>query len=251
MPPRDPRRENRVEAGFSISDLVRVFQRRIWWLIIPSAIGMVVAASVALSLPPVYTASTTVLIEPPGIPDRLVQTTVVQDKEARFHNIRLRILARDNLSRVIEDLNLFPGSEGTPREALVTRMRNATAIEPLLPEVVDARKRIEIQSLRISYSASDAATAAEVANRLARDFIRENLAERASDAEGTSEFIQAELAREDVRLAQVAKAIQDYKEEHLGSLPEQLGTSRRSLERLYVELNEKKTELEFARNHAS
>jgi uncharacterized protein involved in exopolysaccharide biosynthesis len=231
--------------------VARVFQRRFAWLVVPSLVGVVVASVVALALPPVYTASTTILIEPPGIPDRLIETTVVQDKEARFHNIRLRILSRDNLSAVIDDLELFPGSEGTPREELVARMRQQTAIQPILPEVTDPRKGLEINSLRIAYSADDPTVAAEVANRLARDFIRRNLSERAADAEGTSEFIEAELKREEARISQIARAIQDYKEEHLGSLPEQLETSRRSLERLYVELNEKKTELEFARNQAN
>jgi polysaccharide chain length determinant protein (PEP-CTERM system associated) len=214
-------------------------------------VGIFVAAGVALSLPPVYSASTTILIEPPGIPDQLVRSTVVQDKESRFHNIRLRILSRDNLSSVIDDLGLFSQETGVAREKLVNRMRKQIDIAPILPDVVDPRRELEINSLRITYRSDDPKLAAEAANRLARDFIRQNLAERASDAEGTSDFILAELRREQAQVAQAAQAIQDFKEENLGSLPEQLETSRRTLERLYIELNDKKTELEFARNQSN
>jgi len=91
--------------------VARIFQRRFAWLVVPSVVGVVVAAIVALALPPVYTASTTILIEPPGIPDRLVETTVVQDKEARFHNIRLRIhgVRRVGIVTINNNINIAVG----------------------------------------------------------------------------------------------------------------------------------------------
>ncbi|MFQ5700184.1 MAG: GumC family protein, partial [Myxococcota bacterium] len=250
MAAREPRRSQQQETGFSLGDLSRIFRRRWLWFFIPMGLGMVLATAVALGLPAIYEASTTILIEPPKIPQGIVETTVVQDKEARFHNIRLQILSRDDLSDLIDRFELDP-RDGTAREDLVTAMRDNISIEPILPEVANPRGVYEINSMRIAFRSGEPAKAADVANALARDFIRQNMQQRAADAEGTSEFIAAELARENKQGAALAEKIKEFKEEHLGSLPEQLETSRRTLEKLYLEMNNKKTDLDFASNQVN
>jgi polysaccharide chain length determinant protein (PEP-CTERM system associated) len=245
-----PPRQQRNEAAFNLSDLIRIVRRRFLWFAVPAALGLMVAAGVALGLPPIYEAETKILIEAQGIPQRLVETTVVQDKETRFNNISVLILARDNLASIINEFDLY-SEENAPMEQRVQMMRDDITIEPILPRIVDPRRPVEVNSLRIAYRGKEPKLIADVANQLARDFIRENLESRAEDAEGTSEFLEAELGRATQELNRIAHDITDFKEQHLGELPEQLAENRRRLERLSNELSIKQAELETARNQTS
>ncbi len=233
------------ETSFNVDQIKKVLRRRWRWLVVPAAFGVVVSLGLALGLPPVYEASTTILIEAQGIPERLVESTVVQDKEARFHNIRLQILARDNLSAIIDAFELYPG-EGRPREDLVARMREDITIEPILPAIVDPRRPLEIDSFRIAYRGPKPDVVAAVANRLGRDFIRENLQVRSADAEDTSEFIQTELRARQVELEGLTGRISQYKQAHQGELPEQLDANRRAVDRFSNALAQNYAELEVA-----
>jgi polysaccharide chain length determinant protein (PEP-CTERM system associated) len=185
------------------------------------------------------------LIEAQGIPERLVETTVVQEKEARFHNLRLQILARDNLSAVIDEFALYSDIRA-PREEVVERMREDITIEPILPAIVDPRRPVEIDSFRIAYRGGEPEVVAAVANRLAREFIRQNIEVRAADAEDTSQFIDAELTQRHAELDGIGKKITAFKEQHQGELPEQLEENRRSVERISLALGQKRAELEVA-----
>ena len=71
------------ETGFNLEQAGKILRRRAWWFALPAALGVVLGLGLAVGLPPEYEASTTVLIEPQGIPEKLVETTVVPDKEAR------------------------------------------------------------------------------------------------------------------------------------------------------------------------
>ena len=125
-------------------------------------------------------------------------------------------------------------------------MRLDITIEPILPPIVDPRRPVEIDSFRIAYLGRSPETVAAVANELAREFIRENLEVRAADAEDTSDFIRAELRARQADLTEVAQQITAYKEKHLGELPEQLESNRRSVDRLTQLLGQKRGELEVA-----
>jgi polysaccharide chain length determinant protein (PEP-CTERM system associated) len=238
------------EAGFNLDQARRILQRRGRWLVFPAAAAVVVSLGLALGLPPEYEAGTTILIEAQGIPERLVETTVVQEKEARFHNLRLQILARDNLSAIIDEFGLYADMRA-PREQVVERMRLDITIEPILPAIVDPRRPVEIDSFRIAYRGRQPDVVAAVANRLGREFIRQNIEVRAADAEDTSEFIDVELGLRQKELDQLAAAITAFKEAHQGELPEQLQDNRRSAERIRMAIGEQRASLDAARRQVT
>ncbi len=71
-----PTRDNTNEISFSLGDLKRILRRRMGWFLVPTLVGVVGALVLALALPASYEAASTVLVEPQGIPDTLVETTV-------------------------------------------------------------------------------------------------------------------------------------------------------------------------------
>jgi polysaccharide chain length determinant protein (PEP-CTERM system associated) len=240
-------RDMRNEAGMSLGDIYGVVSRRRWWFIVPMTVGMVASLVLALTLPAEYEAVATVTVEPPVIPDKLAPNTIASDTETRYENLKLQLLARDSLSSIITDFKLFEG-ETPAREVQVEEMRQRISIAPLPPAIVDPRKPVELNSFRVSFRFSDPKIAAEVSNRLARDFISANLRDRTSLADGTMEFFDQQLQKARSSLADVARQITDYKENFQGELPEQLLLNRDRLERNRFDLAGTEAKLEEARD---
>ena len=235
------------EAGVSLGDLYGVFRRRLWWFLGPSLAGIVLAAGLALFLPAMYEAVATVTVEPQVIPQVLAPTAIEAKTETRYENLKLQLLARDSLSSIISDFKLFE-DDTSSREQQVEAMRKQITLEPLPPAIVDPRKPIELNSFKIAFRNRDPKTAAEVANRLARDFISANLRDRTSLAEGTNEFFEQQLTKARADLADIARQVSDYKENYQGELPEQLQLNRERLERNRIELATTESKAEAARD---
>lgn len=240
-------RDSTNEISFSLEDLTRIVRRRIGWFLVPAALGVVGALGLALGLPPTYEAASTVLVEPQGIPDTLVQTTVVAETEARYGQLKLQILARDNVSAIIDEFDLYPGVSA-PREELVEMMREAVSIDPLPPAIIDPRKPPTLESFRIVFRSENRVIVADVANRLTRDFIAAHLADRELQAKGASEFIENELVESRGEMERLWQQITAFKEEHHGELPEQLAINTQHLERLRNNLMTMNTNLEASRD---
>ncbi|MFI5314379.1 MAG: GumC family protein [Myxococcota bacterium] len=240
-------RDLRSEAGVSLGDLYGVFRRRMWWFLAPTGIGLLISGVLALALPPEYEAVATVTVEPQVIPDSLAPTTIASKTETRYENLKLQLLARDSLSSVISDFKLFEGDTGS-REDQVETLRKEISLDPLPPAIVDPRKPIELNSFKISFRHRNPKTAAEVANRLARDFISANLRDRTSLAEGTMEFFDQQLQKARADLADIARQVSDYKENYQGELPEQLQLNRDRLERNRIDLAATESKAEAAKD---
>ena len=234
-------RDVRNEAGMSLGDIYGVLRRRRAWFLVPTALGVVASLVLALTLPAEYEAAATVTVEPPVIPDKLAPNTIASDTETRYENLKLQLLARDSLSSIITDFNLFEG-DTSAREVQVEQLRERISIAPLPPAIVDPRKPVELNSFRVSFRWSNPKISAEVSNRLARDFISANLRDRTSLADGTMEFFDQQLQKARSSLADVARQITDYKENFQGELPEQLLLNRDRLERNRIDLSKHRVE---------
>lgn len=239
-------RDAQGQLTFSLDDLRAILRRRRWWFAIPAAIGALVSLGLALGWPAQYEAASIVVIQPQGVPEQLVATTVSSDTESRYGQIKLQILARDNLSTIIDKFGLYADRvESTPREELVESMREWIAIEPLPPAIVDPRKPIEIQSFRIAFRGPDPEVVAGVANQLTSDFLVANLRERREQAEGTSEFINAELGKTEEERGRVLQDLMEYRQQHQGALPADLRANQARRERLDQTQRDTHTRLEL------
>src|SRR3954469_1052900 len=104
----------------TLADYLAILQRHAL-LIAGSFLGiLVVAAAVALLVPPVYQSTGTILIESQQIPTELVQATVTSYADERIEIIKQRVMTRENLLRIISKHHLFQadGSAATPSAQL-------------------------------------------------------------------------------------------------------------------------------------
>lgn len=230
-----------IDEGLNLGDLSGAVERR--WPVAAAVAGAVFLVSIVIAavLPDQYETYTTILVEPQTISPELVEAQMQgTDLNQRLHLMSMQILSRPRLSRIIDDLRLYPEeSKEMTREEVIELMRSQIRVEPVLPELETVlatqfditRRDVQINTFRLLFRHDDPKLAAAVANRLANDFIEEHIRERVQVSTDTSEFIEAELARLAVQIQDVEARIAQVKAENPGRLPEDLEANQRLYER--------------------
>ena len=250
-----------MDQGLQLSDLKGIIRRRAW------LVGAIAGAAVLLSIfisaviPNEYEATNTLLVEPQSISPQLVESGVPEtDINDRLHLIQMQILSRSRLRTVITELAVYPDLEDEmTSEELIEYMRDKIDVAPLLPDLaMQARAQsgvrvadVAVNTFLLSFRHESAEMAANVANRLASDFIGEHIRERVQVSGDTSEFIDAELDRLTRQIAAVEKQIAGVKSANSGRLPEDFAASQRLYERTLTALRDVEREYTIARSDAA
>jgi polysaccharide chain length determinant protein (PEP-CTERM system associated) len=208
-------------------DLLAILWLRKWLLILPTMLAAGGAAIYASKLPDKYQSETLILVVPQRVPESYVRSTVTARIEDRLNSIQQQILSRSRLERIIKDFNLYRQERQT-----------------MVMEDVVQRMRLDIQgpriergdAFRVGYVSSDPKMAQLVADRLASLFIEENLRDRAVLAEGTSQFLDAQLEDARQRLIEQDKKLEAYRRQYSGELPEQVDSNLRSIQGIQIQL---------------
>jgi len=185
-----------------------------------------------------------ILVEGQKVPENYVQSIVTEDSSQRITTISQQILSRTNLEKIIEDFNLFKGSQRKQGyiEDQVANLRERISVEVIR----DGRRQTE--AFTIGFKGRNPEKVMQVANGLASSFIDENLKGRETQAIGTSTFLEAELETMRSKLEQFEEKIRVYRKTNMGELPEQLETNLRIIERLQMALTGRQQSLRDARS---
>ena len=213
--------------------IIEILLKRRWILIVPIILALAAGSYLAITLPKIYEAKTLILIQPQKVPTQYVQSLVSSDIDERINTLSQQILSRTNLEKIIRDLDLFagPAYAGHYMEDKVASLRENISVEV-------TRSRRETNSFSITFKGKEPKTVMKVTNALATYFIDENIKVREAQAIGTSDFLDDELETMRVRLEGKESALEAYKTEFMGELPEQLETNLRILDRLQEQLSE-------------
>lgn len=241
----------------NIEPYVDALARRKWWLGVPVILSLICAVVYVKIAPKIYQANTLILVEPQRIPTSYVQPTVTESVQSRLRTISQQVNSRTNLERIIKDFNLYPESrlhERSLGKILRERIygilgRPISGEEegpkvPMLELVEDLRKKIEVKvrgegnAFEISFQWNDAETAAAVANAIASQFIEQNLKVREEMAMGTTAFLDSETQRLRKELELREQALEKFKKENMGMLPDQLQSNLNILSQLKEELTD-------------
>ncbi|MEP5948714.1 MAG: Wzz/FepE/Etk N-terminal domain-containing protein, partial [Tateyamaria sp.] len=210
-----------LDLGFYFA----LFMRRLPYFLIFVVAGTAMGVSLALTLPPSYTAEARLVVESEQIPDELAASTVRTEASEQLQIIQQRILTRDTLLDMANRLNIYG-----PR----------TAGESLRPDqiVSDLRSRIRIRTtggrgaatlVNISFSATSPNLAAQVTNEVVTAMLEENVRMRTGVSGQTLEFFEQEVERLDQELANRGSQIIAFQEANKGALPNSLEFRRSQL----------------------
>ncbi|MEP4037111.1 Wzz/FepE/Etk N-terminal domain-containing protein [Pseudophaeobacter sp.] len=210
-----------LDLGFYFA----LFMRRLPYFLIFVVAGTAIGVSLALTLPPSYTAEARLVVESEQIPDELAASTVRTEAGEQLQIIQQRILTRDTLLDMANRLRIYG-----PRTAGVG----------LRPDqiVADLRNRIQIRTsggrgsatlVNISFSADSAALAAQVTNEVVTAMLEENVRMRTGVSGQTLEFFEQEVERLDQELTNHGAQIIAFQDAKKGALPDSLEFRRGQL----------------------
>jgi succinoglycan biosynthesis transport protein ExoP len=239
-------------------DFLPIVWRRKWWLIVCLCLGSVIAVAYAYSLPPMYRSSTLILVEAPKVPASYVSSTVTTPIQERLNTLNQQIMSRTNLERIARDFGLEQKhAEPTYLDRFIERAKKklrstlASYGYDIFPErpapqaqgisdqtIERLRRNIEVSvvgrgrndAFTVSYSGPEPQTVMRVTGTLASLYIEKNLRARERRVEGTSEFIEQQLELARSELEHQEGRIKEFKEAHMGALPEQLDANLRKVD---------------------
>lgn len=219
-----------VRPEFSPLSVARMlWKRKLLIVVIWFSVGLT-AAVVVSRLTPSYYAEALIMVDSQKIPEKYVDSAVSSNVQDRLAAITSQILSSARLKKMIADFNLYPAqSRMVSQEELLSRLRNDIKVN-----VERAGERTN--AFRVGYIGRDPAITAQVANRLANFYVEENLKTREVLAEGTSEFLEAQLQEAKRKLDGLEAALSRYKVRFSGELPQQENALAGTLGRLQVEL---------------
>ncbi len=221
------------EKTMTPGDIIAIVKRRKWSLIISFLVVLLITGIVALALPSVYKASSTILIEEQEIPKDFVMTAVTSFAEQRIQSINQRIMSHAKLLKIIEEYKLYPKLRAKwTEEEVVEEMRNMINLEPISVDVIDhrtGRPATATIAFSLSYEGEDARTVHKVANVLVSLYLEEDIKVRTENAADTSAFLENEYKKIKELLSEKEKILAAFKEQFAEVLPELLQVNMQGL----------------------
>jgi polysaccharide chain length determinant protein (PEP-CTERM system associated) len=213
--------------------VLRILWRRRWVIVLPFVFIAGATAAVSHSLPNRYRSETTILVVPQRIPADYVQPTISVRLEDRLASINQQILSRTRLEQIVREYDLY-AQERTSMimEDVIERMRS----RDINIQLSSDRRQNSSPAFSISYTGGEARTVMRVTERLASLFIEENLRDRTALAEGTNQFLEAQLSDARTRLIEQEKRLEAYRQRHAGELPSQLSTNMQAIQNLQLQI---------------
>jgi len=215
---------------------LQAWRRRKWLALIVFATVCCGVTTVAVSLPNLYSAAATVIVERQEVSEAFVRPSVTAELETRLQTIREAVMSRGQLTDLIHRLNLYSDIQSkVPAESLVSRMRRDTELDIKGVES-QTSGRTSMIAFTLTYTGRDPESAAQVANELARMYVQQNAMLRTGQASKTAEFLKAQADDARKELNALDRRQNEFKLSHMGELPQQAETNLASIERLNTQL---------------
>lgn len=207
------------EYEMSVNDYIAIVKHHAVLLIVSCAAILGVSIAVAMSLPPTFESSGTILIESQQISPELVAANNGTFADERIEVIRQRVMTRENLAAIIDKYNLF-SSQGRNLSVSekIDEMRNAIGVT-LVSAAIKGRGEVTI-AFRLSFEHRQPEIANKVANELVTLFLNENIRQRTERANENTEFAKQEADKLEVALNAQDNLVADFKQKHSNALPE-------------------------------
>ena len=219
-----------------IETALEIWRRRKWLMMICFLSVFGVVAGHVMALPDLYRSSTTLIVGQDGVTESLVENNVSTELELRLGIIRQALMSRGQLQEAIEQFDLYEEMRlNVPPASVIERLRQDLDIEQeayAQPQWGQSAT----YSVTISYQTWDPDLAAAVANDFARRFQAEDERSRSSEATRATDIIREQLDGAREKFQTQEQRITEYRNEHMGNLPEQQEVNLATLARLNSEL---------------
>ena len=225
-----------MENDVHVQHYLDVIKRRKFHFIIPAIIVFFAAATIAFTLPPVYKATATIVIQSHAVSENLVHSAVSGYIEERLQELSQRVMSSRNLLMTIERFGLYTDlrDENTSQK-LVQELREDILIEHVTTNVLSERSGREIPittSFTVSFEGGKPEQLADVTNHLASLFLEEDARNREEKADTTIQFLEKRLAGLRLEIQETEAKLAAFKDKHLSELPELMALNLKTMDQL-------------------
>ncbi len=235
------------EEESGLVDLVAAFKRRKKLSIITVVAILVIGIIIVVILPNSYQSTATILLEEPEVPEALIQTTVTVFATQQIQYINQRVMTRTNLANIIEKFNLYPEKRKyTPTLLLTDEVQDAMFLELITVELNQPGSVLPIPNtiaFVIGFEDPSPTVAQKVTNELVSLYMEENVRSRTVQTAETTEFLNQEVNRLDLRVKGLEEKIAQFKQGNEGSLPAMVQVNLTAMQRIDSQLLEVDREL--------
>ncbi len=214
----------------------RAVVRRKWLVIIAIVVSLSIAGAVCALMPKVYQSATKMWFEGAKIEESIVSgpnpagMAYAPTLDDRVMEVRQFVMGRKTLGQIAGEFGLFGYEKDRPdaaqSENAIRAMRGSVKVEPTKDKLF----------ITLSFSNEDPSIARDVTSRLSDLFIEETLKDRERGVEAAEDFLGLELKHAKSELEAKEKIISEFKQSHLGELPQQIDANLRKLDRLQEDM---------------
>ena len=220
----------------TIDSTLKTLVRRRWLFIVPLFLGVMGGLLYSRSQPSLYRSDAVIQVVPQRVPESYVSSTVTERVEDRLRALAQQVLSRTQLEKLITDFNLFPDErQKYPMEDVLRFMTERVLIEPLVATQASQRNS-QSDAFRVSFDYQDPVVAQKVVEQLASFFINTNARDRGTQADQTSQFLEAQLADARGRLEAQDQKLKTFRERNSGRLPTQMQTNMQAIQNTQLAL---------------
>ena len=234
--------EEQSQGGFDLAHYMGIVRRRHMEFLIPLFVGWALVWGVSWILPPRYLSNTLILVEQPTMPKDYVTPNVNDDLQERMQSITQQILSRTRLLHIIDQFGLYANLHSQPSpDQKVQLMRKDIGIDLVRDN------GNQITAFNVSYTSRDPQVAQRVTSELTNLFINENLEVRQQQSEDTTKFLEGQLETARKTLSDQEEKIREFKGQHVGELPTQVGSNLQILSGMQSQLQTEEDALNTAK----
>jgi succinoglycan biosynthesis transport protein ExoP len=211
------------------------FRRHLTLAIAVFSVIMVFGVGFSLSLPDVYRASSTVLIEDPDIPNAIIRTTVTSYTGRELTMLTEKILTFTNLVALIKKFNLYPEArKDTPVELLAMPMREKIAVDVQSRESISegGMPSLRVVGFSVSFEDENPEVTKLVVDELTAKYLEENIKLRSEQTADTNDFIEGEIRTLEAEITKLESEMAAFKLENRERLPSMNAMNASSVTRM-------------------
>ncbi|TGN48875.1 hypothetical protein E4L95_18730 [Paracoccus liaowanqingii] len=206
-----------------VKEFVAMLRRRGPLMAFVAAVGIYLAMAYAMSLPRAYEAITVIQIQPTLLSGGATAAAQGEpDTANRLRLIEQRLMARDNITDMIERFNLFEDAPELTDDERIAQFRQDVRIDfvPAVGGVPGAER--EISAMMITVRTGRAADAANLANDMADQIMTGNQAGQARRLVELIETLEAENMRATAAVTEVESQLSTFRSLNPDRMPENL-----------------------------
>lgn len=234
------------QRTLDVEDYLAIARRNLPWLLGPLLAALTLSVVVAFFWPNTYVSRAAIRVVPPAVPEKLVPTNVSVQMAERVAAMQQTILSRNTLTNIIQTYDLYRKERSRlPMEDIIEKMVKSITVSGL--QQIGASRENRAAAFSIAFAYENRYVAQKVTRDLMTRFIDENIRERFSQSQQTTQFLRDQYDQKKLELDAIEQKLMQFRQANLGRLPQDMGSNLQQISVLESRVSTLNTNISRAR----